>query len=962
MNKNRFTKSIVLIGLILAGVLGNIFGLHLFIDEFFYFGSIFSLIILYTYGMKIGIISTIVINAYFLIGYLNIEIAAIYLIEILIVGYFVIYKNKNMLEMILLTRLFLFLPLVGASFLIVEEINYSILISMIIIESINSIFNGIIASLVIEKVRLNKKEHEMSFDEHIFQRIVLIVLIPTIMFMFVIGKMEIKSFERQVNRDLTDLMNELEITYDIWESSKTKPLETIANELIGEELTPSDELQKKLKLIFNATGGYKDLYIADKSAETIAYYPSVNENNESTIGLNFSYRFYYQKMLHSKEKVVSDLFSGKGATNQPIAIIGVPVIDNDEFIGYVAAAMDLEYIEGLINIVGNNDMVEISLLDRYNRVIATTKEDINALDDYYEKQKNIIDFDNKYNYYNLLENYNATEFSKSIFLREKIINSNGWHYVAEVPSSYYIDNATQKYLIALVEMILLLFLVSFLCIGVIRKNIDPIIKLSKLSKTLPEKIEKDEDIEWPVGKIKEVKNLIECYAIVTEKIKENMQTIKSNNIKFETLAHYDSLTGLPNFNYLEKTFNKDKKEKLFKNIAIIKIDIDNFSNINNTLGYSNGDLLIKDVAERIVNLFSSSKHVFRETEDEFIIMMDYINGNEIHSFLSKLKEILDEPFVVNGIQLYCTFSMGVSKYPNNGDDIQALTVAADVALYNAKKVGKNTIVFYDEKILDELSKKIKLEEKLRKALINNELEVVYQPIVNANKLKLEGAEALVRWHHPIDGTIFPSDFIPVAEETGLIIDIGDYVLKQACQQITAWNRANNENYSISVNVSVNQFYDKRFIGSLKKIIKETGVDPKLVYLEVTENIASRNIEYLKDVIVEIKKVGVKISIDDFGVEYSSLNYLKTLAVDKIKIDKVFIDNINNDTFDSTLVKAVIEIGHSINYKIVAEGVEDKLQFEKLKTLNCDEIQGYFFSKPVSKAAFETLIKNKTFKI
>lgn len=426
------------------------------------------------------------------------------------------------------------------------------------------------------------------------------------------------------------------------------------------------------------------------------------------------------------------------------------------------------------------------------------------------------------------------------------------------------------------------------------------------------------------------------------------------------MAFHDQLTGLANRRSLENTVKKtiQLSKENNRSFALLFLDLDRFKAINDTFGHCSGDILLKEVAKRLKECLDSNSFLSRQGGDEFAIIVNNIKDTE------KLKEICEEilnslskPITFNNHSVYITCSIGITIYPTHGHTLETLMKHADSAMYRSKSSDKNTYQFYNCAMDKLISKKLIIEQELRNAITNNEFTLYYQPQYDILTNKIIGAEALIRWVHPAHGLIPPSDFIPIAEETGLIDDVGKWVMNSACSQVKKWQDHGFKSFKIGVNVSPHQFKQEDFVSEVYKILHKTGLPYKYLDLEITETVG---IEDTLDAIAKLnslRKSGIKISIDDFGTGYSSLSYLTKFPIDTLKIDKSFIQNMNNDPNSKTIVSSIIAVGKNLNLDVIAEGVETKEQLEFLKSQDCIQIQGYLFSKPVPADEFEKLLNN-----
>ena len=414
------------------------------------------------------------------------------------------------------------------------------------------------------------------------------------------------------------------------------------------------------------------------------------------------------------------------------------------------------------------------------------------------------------------------------------------------------------------------------------------------------------------------------------------------------LAHYDALTDLPNRSLVQDRIQQTIAwaRRADAQFAVMFIDLDKFKNINDTLGHDVGDQLLQMVAQRLTEALRAEDTVGRQGGDEFIVLLASLSAAEDSAVVAqKILTTLSTPFVINGQDLHTGASLGIAIYPQDGEDVETLLKNSDTAMYHAKEAGRSNYQFFAQAMNTAAAERLLLESSLRQAIDHNELMLHYQPLVNIADGKIIATEALVRWNHPELGLISPARFIPIAEDSGVIVPLGDWVLKQACYQLKLWRELGISLPRMVVNLSPRQFRQKHLVQNFVQILKETGVSPHWLGLEVTENVIMENPEEGIAVLGELKALGIELSLDDFGTGYSSLSYLKRFPIDKLKIDQSFVRDITTDADDEGLVAAIIVMAHQLNIRVVAEGVETEAQLAFLREHGCDEYQGYFFSRP-----------------
>lgn len=431
---------------------------------------------------------------------------------------------------------------------------------------------------------------------------------------------------------------------------------------------------------------------------------------------------------------------------------------------------------------------------------------------------------------------------------------------------------------------------------------------------------------------------------------------KKNQQKIEYQAHNDFLTGLYNRMKCEVDLRKviRRTEKAGLKGAVLFIDLDDFKHINDGLGHQYGDILLQQIAAGLTGIPGIRGHCYRMGGDEFIIIIGPELYDELGKMVANIKTLFNKPWYLMETEYFCTMSMGIAVFPDNSVDVHEITRMADVAMYEAKRSGKNGYAYYSSEVENSTAKRLDIENNMRQAVSTgiDEFVVFYQPVVNVNTQMCTSCEALVRWDSKALGFMGPGEFIPLAEYLGLITSIGDYVLEEACRRCKLWNDNGHPDFYINVNLSVVQLLQKNVVENIKRILDKTGVNPKNIVLEITESFAINDMQRVMDIITGLKKLGPRIALDDFGTGYSSLNYIKQLPLDIIKVDKTFIDDIIEDDYAQAFVKLIVDLSKTIGTKIVVESVEHKEQFELLKSLGVDYIQGYYFGKPVPANIFE----------
>lgn len=432
-------------------------------------------------------------------------------------------------------------------------------------------------------------------------------------------------------------------------------------------------------------------------------------------------------------------------------------------------------------------------------------------------------------------------------------------------------------------------------------------------------------------------------------------------IEIVRLAYHDVLTGLPNRLLFQQTLDSamEQAKRRKWEMAVMFIDLDRFKIINDSVGHHQGDQILKQAAARIQSVMDKDHLLSRFNGDEFMVLMPQVNNMEaVRRMARNILNAFKTPVINDGWELFLSASIGISMYPEDSITAEDLMKSSDTALHRAKQQGGGRIQFYKQEMKHYFSDRLELESYLRKAVEKQEFSLFYQPQICVKSGEVFGSEALIRWHHPKQGLVAPDVFIPLAEETGLIEEIGRWVLNTACHQAKQWQENGYPAFSVSVNVSVRQFQQRDFLDDVKQALAKSGLEAQYLHLELTENITLRDVRYSIRHVKALRLLGVKVSIDDFGTGYSSLSYLKDFTIDILKIDRSFVRNLRNGSHDGAIVKAILTMCDGLALTAVAEGVETEEQLNILKTFGCSYVQGFFYSKPLPVDEFQSFLKDR----
>ena len=446
-----------------------------------------------------------------------------------------------------------------------------------------------------------------------------------------------------------------------------------------------------------------------------------------------------------------------------------------------------------------------------------------------------------------------------------------------------------------------------------------------------------------------------------EKYKNTVNSLTKTEKRLSFLATHDPLTGLPNRRLLKDRIEQalTVSSRLGQSLVVMLIDVDDFKRVNDTLGHSAGDELLKQISARIVSILRQSDTLARFGGDEFVVVMQTYQMLSRFDFVAeKILTEITKPFDIFDHELYVNVSLGLSLFPDDGQDTETLVRNADMALYFAKSCGKNTYRYFSQEMNDQIQMRIDMASGIRKALVDKEFELHYQPKVNLKTGTMSGMEALIRWRHPEKGLVYPGNFISVAEAFGLIQEIGIWVIETVGRQIRQWMDARLDPGMVSINLSAAQFGGEDIVEAVRKTIHKNQLDGSYLEIEITESLVMQNTEKAILTFLELRKMGLSIAIDDFGTGHSSLSYLKRFPMDCLKIDKSFVDDIETNSNDAEIIQTIILMAHALKLRVVAEGVENIAQLNFLKSHQCDEVQGYYYSKPLPVSEMTECLRNK----
>ncbi|MDG5788003.1 EAL domain-containing protein [Evansella sp. AB-P1] len=634
------------------------------------------------------------------------------------------------------------------------------------------------------------------------------------------------------------------------------------------------------------------------------------------------------------------------------------------------------HLEDIIHRHSTDESYGVIMTDENNRILASSDDSLRIREPFdWEGTNDIIEVSN--NFYITLPNMNSTYSDVIMWNRGQFIVM---EHASPLPIVTYVTFPISHYQ----EMVfhyfmeqfrlLVLFVVSVFLLSFIIKRylVNVLRQLTTTTTDLPMKMQKNEPVEWPQSSVYEIDTLIHNFQQMwsnlngifqssmklNDKLKKQTDDLIKSEEELHKYAYYDTLTGLPNRKFFQNDLQNllTKEQYLNEKIAIMFLDLNQFKQINDTLGHAMGDELLVIVSEKLRNVEDKRTKVFRLGGDEFVVLSKARNQEEIEQVGERILSIFTNTIKLNGVSLYVTSSVGVSVYPDDGVELDTLVKYADMAMYDAKEKGRNSLQFFNEAMKEDFTQRMEINNGLGEALEHSQFSLFFQPKIDAVSMEITSMEALLRWKHPKLGSVSPATFISIAEESGLILKVDKWGLLEACKQNKRWQEAGYRKVPIAVNLSAAHFYQDQLLEVIKEVLLESGLEPQYLQIEITESVFKKNIGSVQQTMNEIRSLGVKISIDDFGSGYSSLSHLINLPINEMKLDREFIKEIDLNPKKASMVKVIIDLAHTLGLKVVGEGVEREEELELLQEMKCDEIQGYLISKPVDGNEFVKLFR------
>lgn len=650
--------------------------------------------------------------------------------------------------------------------------------------------------------------------------------------------------------------------------------------------------------------------------------------------------------------------------------IGCPIFDgNDTSVikGYVVSTINISYFKNFINTVDMGKTEYGMILDKDGKIIYHPDKELIGTITKVNVLKKLV---NKYYTGKITKNGTFNNYSgKDSVYGYSIMPQLNWVLIVKQDVGEIIDLANIILYILTFTIVILILVIILVSKTIAKSFTSPLIELKDAMQIASDgdlEVQSNIKLDNEFGELsnsfnKMIHIIKSNYYELTDmhtKLIANEEKLRLNYNYIEYLAYHDVLTNLPNkMAFMERVSSILTSSFGFNQThAVYFIDLDNFKTINDTLGHDYGDYLLTQTAEKLLSLSDTDDILARAGGDEFLVFREDIGSEaEANKYASAILDAFNTPFNLNGETAYISMSIGIATYPKNGTTPSALIKSADIAMYKSKDTGKNKLTLFDNSMEEELSRNTMITEILRHAIKNHEIYIKYQPQYNIKHNKIIGFEALMRINSIKLGPISPSEFIPIAEENGLIVELGEWMLREACNFTRSLIDQGYPPYTVSVNISSVQIKRSGFVTTIEQILKDTKLPPELLDLEITESSLVSSLVNAVSLLSSVQALGVRISLDDFGTGYSSLNYLTSMPINTLKMDKSFIDNISHNEKDACIADAIIQLAHSIEIKVIAEGVENASQLSMLKEKKCDIVQGYIFSKPLLPSALISIL-------
>ncbi|WP_164462270.1 EAL domain-containing protein [Bacillus sp. FJAT-42376] len=915
--------------LTMLGILGNYYSIEMFFGIDFLFGSIFIFIIVFTYGIKPGIIASSLSSfvTFFLWGHffgfliLTAEVLAVYWL-----------KRKKGLNIIISDALYWLLigtPIIFLSYCGLLETEWLDTSIISLKYMVNGLLNCLIFSILhlIYEQYVIKKLRPKRFQELLFITFASVFLIPAMFLLIYEGNKEYREVYEEVSHSAVTKTKMISNSLTSWETSHKAALNTLRL-YVGHR----ESMEKQMQELGRTLPYIQDIYIYNER------YALDYEYTKET-GLAF-YDLKKLKMTRLYPYVTDVYFNP--FTRQQLTSIVVPIHEKNYF-GFAVATYRVQDLLGMLNRMDQREDTSVSL---YNRQMLSMYQ----LSQVKKKQLTNEVVPSKPFMMNPLENADANPMSrwKESYLAVRAdIPYIPWHPFIQVQIEPYQNKLFASY----IKLFGLIFIFIGISIAIAywlsSTLVSSIRRLSFITEQISASKITAQNIVWPKTGITEVSRLTKSFEQLIIDFNRVMQELRKKQKKLEYFAHFDVLTNMHNRYSFTKHLEKELRvaSQFSRPVALMFCDLDRFKLINDSLGHDTGDELLREISVIIREACGKKAILCRHGGDEFLIAVPLTGEETIEEISLKILDDISKPISIGDNEVRVTCSIGISLFPQHAEDIEGLISTADLAMYSAKEKGKNTFQLFNPELNSNLARRVAIEKELQKALDSSEFSLQYQPQISLNTMEMTGLEALIRWNNPRLGSVSPAEFIPIAEETGIIRKLGEWVIDQAAADLRKLNDLGLTDINVAVNISIKQFYHESLPSFIMEKLAKHDVPARQFKIEITESVVIGHFELVLNQLHILKEAGIQIALDDFGTGFSSLNYLKILPIDIVKIDRSFIKDILNNEQDAAIVQAVIQIAESKSLTVIAEGVETTEQSSFLHSIGCPQGQGYIFSKP-----------------
>jgi diguanylate cyclase (GGDEF)-like protein len=973
-----------LYGLLLAlGLAGNYFKYPLFLEIEFLFGSIFAFLALQYFGKTLGIAAGVMIAGVTYFNWGHPYAVVIMSVEVAVVA---VLTGRYKLSLVLADALYWLLvgmPLVYFFYHGVMEVPLGTTTVTMTKQAVNGITNVLLARLIFLALGLATQSYKASLREILHGSLVFCVLIPMLLSIAIDSRGDFLKLENEIRTSLAQEGQNTRQRLGTWIEDRSTTLGYLA---VLAKTGSQQQMQTAMDQARATDGHFVGIGLSSRALVTVAYSPLQSEMGRSNVGVDLSDRPFWPEIKRTLQPRLSELVVGKLGSPKPIVAMFHPVDASGEFNGVVSGVLNLNHVNDYVLKSVESAAIFYTLLDKNGLVILTNRKDQQVMTPLVRAGGDLTRLDAKVSQWSP-KLPSATpfyvRFKQSMYVSETPVGAlTEWTLVLEKPMAPVQQALSEIYTRRLTLVLVFLFIGTVIAELISRKMARSSEQLRLLTLDLPTKLAAGQHIQWPASSTLETASLIGNFQAMAQslqaeltgkqqvntelerRVEERTQELVQRNNEIRHLAFYDQLTQLPNRRLLIDRLQQSLLAfaRSGRQGALLFLDLDNFKTLNDSLGHYMGDRLLQQVGQRLVTCVREGDTVARLGGDEFVVMLEDLSphpveaGTQTRIVGEKILTCLSQVYDLDGQVHHSTPSIGAALFADVRDTVDDLLRRADLAMYQAKGAGKGALCFFDPEMQRVVNAKAVLENDLRQGIADQQLVLYFQAQV-AGAGSLCGAEVLVRWQHPVRGLVSPLEFIPLAEETKLILPLGQWVLETACAQLRTWAQSpRTAHLTLAVNVSARQFHQTDFVEQVLDTLSRAGANPQRLKLEVTESLLLTDMATVIAKMSILKAQGVNFSLDDFGTGYSSLAYLKRLPLYQLKIDRSFVNEICTDSNDAAIAQAILGMGQALGLSVIAEGLETQAQHALLTEWGCTSFQGYYFGRPMPIGEFEAAMQ------